>query len=415
MKLSNKKVSNKKVNKQYTCKNRKKHKYYIVRCFNRKYERNYVYLESYLRKLGVKPDTTAMDNIHHLDKKIFKDKDINISEYCLYENNINLQKIDKRLVNADVFFLCNFNNKINKRFFEYPKFLTNICNKEITEKILNKDAIIENLQKLDINISKYIPETFNIALLDKYNFPTWYILRPIDSFSGYGIKYVNSKKELDNAIKYYKITKNYKGILYGNKVIASEYVSNPLLFKTKKFHVRLYLAITLVNNVFNSFLLDIGHIITANLPFNTDIPFTTDVHDSHSRYTDNDYFFPNDFTKENMNLDITKQELHELWNKIRFISLNIAKILKVHKDKLLYPNEKNLIYMLGIDIMIRDNLDPVFIEINTNPGIITKLETTWDYFSKQYFKWINEIILEPLFKYNTPNTNISRKHKTCIL
>ena len=88
------------------------------------------------------------------------------------------------------------------------------------------------MNNIDSNIvKKYIPTTCNISDKKAYDFPKWYILRPIDSFAGSDIIYINNIEDLNKAIEYYNKTKNYKNIFYQDNVIASEYISNPLLFR----------------------------------------------------------------------------------------------------------------------------------------------------------------------------------------
>jgi hypothetical protein len=261
-------------------------------------------------------------------------------------------------------------------------------------------------------VTKYVPEIFNINELNKYEFPKWYILRPIDSFSGAGIIYINSQEELEDALLYYKETTNYKGILYGNNVVSSNYITNPLLFNGRKFHLRLYLNISLINGVFNSFLMDIGEIITAKLPFDMKMPFLKEKHDTHFKSTDDDYLYPDAFTNKNLSKNLTLLQKKILWNKLIDICKVISKILEKNKKDLYYPNIKNFHFLFGLDIIIRDNLEPVFIEINDNPGLSFKYDTSQDKFSKLYYQWLNDTVLEPLFKYNDPM--IARKHPTYI-
>lgn len=387
------------------------HKYYIVKCYSDNFELNYKYLEEHLKKLNIKPDENAIDIIKILDLEEFNKKNVKIEKYCEYSSIIRLPQFNKNIFTADVFFLSG-NNSTNRRFYNFQKYLVNISNLQETKHITNKKMIINEIDKINPNIvKKYIPETFNISQINKYEFPKWYIIRPIDSFSGEGIKYINNLEDLNEAIEYYNITKNYKNINYGNNVIASEYISNPLLFKSKKFHLRLYYVISLINDTFNTFLWNIGKIMTAEKPFDMNIPFTKDKHDTHLKSTDDDYFYPKDFNK-NLNKKINIEDDKIIYNKIKLICKAISQVIKKSKSKLLYPNEKNMYHLFGLDIMVRDNLEPVFIELNEQPGLNCLSTIKCDNFSKEYFQWINDIILEPLFKYNDPM--IARKHHTYI-
>ena len=64
--------------------------------------------------------------------------------------------------------------------------------------------------------------------------------------------------------------KNYKGVIYGNNVVASPYITNLLLFRGRKFHLRMYYMISCINGIINTFFLDNGDIMTAKNNFNMD-------------------------------------------------------------------------------------------------------------------------------------------------
>ena len=87
-------------------------------------------------------------------------------------------------------------------------------------------------------------------------------------------------------IEYYKHNKNYKDELFNNNVIASPYITDLLLFRGRKFHLRMYYIISCINGVINSFLLDNGKITAAKEKFDLNIPFTKEKHDSHLKSTE---------------------------------------------------------------------------------------------------------------------------------
>ena len=59
-----------------------------------------------------------------------------------------------------------------------------------------------------------------------------------------------------------------------------------------------------------------------------------------------------------------------------------------------------------------DTMKPILIECNIRPGNAFKHIDNSAKFSQNYFKWINEVILEPTFKYK--NQYIARKHSTYL-
>ena len=398
------------------------HKYYIVKCYNKNDELIYDYLETHLQNLGVMPDTNAINVIKKMDTTLFKKLQIPLNTYCDTNPNIKLQHFNEQLVNADCFFLSNINRYINKRFYNNYKYVSNIANMNTMFNIINKYNLIKNITAINPIIAKTnLARTFNINEFNKYEFPKWYILRPIESFGGDNILYINSRASLNSAILFYKTHKNYMNKIIANDVIASEYITNPLLFHNKKFHLRLYLMITInikgnvkitknapgflpdKNYIFKSFLWDNGKILTARDNFNMNKPFTRETHDTHVKSTLDDYMYLDYFNNQNLqtSLDInakyTKTEYKHLWDNITAVCNVIGKILEQNKKQLIYPNEQNIYHIFGLDVMIRNNLEVVLIEINKCPGSGFKHDKNRDSFSKSYFQWINDKFLEPLF------------------
>lgn len=410
------KKHSRKHSRKHTTKKPGKHSYYIARCYNKEYELDYKYLEAHLKKLDVMPDNKSMNTIASMYKNIVSKNKMPLSSICTGTAKIKQPYFDKKTLKADVFFLNQIVYIPNKLVDYYPKYLVNKIDYSILDKFFNKFDVLSVITNTNSTLDKYCPLTFKINETDKYQFPKWYILRPLDSSSGIDIFYVNNKKDLDEKITYYNNTKNYKGIIYDNNVAVSEYITNPLLFNNRKFHLRLYLLVSIsrigTTLAYNSFLLHYGKILTAKEPFDMLEPFSKDKHDTHVKSTDNDYNFPKDFKNEYLNISINKEDKDILWNKISDICKAISKGIEKQKKNLIYSDIKNCYYIFGIDMMVRNNLDPAFIEINYSPGVGFKTETARDAFTKLYTDWIYETVLEPLFKYNNPMK--ARTHPTYL-
>ena len=468
--------------KQYT--KQYKHKYYIVNCYdkNNKDDLDNNILEKYLNDLYIFPDIELMNRIKTLDQTFFKKSFKNLKNikpfntYC--KDPVKLPSINKQYFHhATDIYIFNHNMYWNlPRFYDIPKYLVNMLNIPDIMKIFNKYTITKSFINISNTLSKlYIPETFKINELNKYNFISsgdasisnsvsssnsassdsesspWYILRPIDSFGGDDIKYISNKKQLTDAILYYNTHKNYKSHLYKNDVIASEYIGKPLLFKNKKLHLRLYYLVSYTNKIVNCFLLDFGKILTARDPFDMLEPFTKDKHDSHFDSTTGDIFYPEKFTHShislfntntpiipntpitpntpntpnipntpntqiNIDIDIDIDEFNKnhalLWEKCRVICSILSRLFENNKNNLVYTNEKNGYYIFGIDMMVDNTFTPKLIEINEQSGYTCKTYTGLNILSKKIYEWLNDTVLEPLLKYNNPL--IARKHKTYI-
>ena len=167
----------------------------------------------------------------------------------------------------------------------------------------------------------------------------------------------------------------------------------------------------------NSFLLKFAEIITAKEKFNLDLPFTKEKHDTNWKATEKDFFLPRDFTNANLSVHMTKEKFNIMWSHITNICKMITQIFENNKNKILLDNQQNGYHIYGLDLLIRNDLTPVFIECNTKPGygcngVDCDYRVHQNYKSKIIYKWINDTVLEPLIKYNDPLK--ARTHKTYI-
>jgi hypothetical protein len=245
-------------------------------------------------------------------------------------------------------------------------------------------------------------ESFYINKIDKYKFPKIYILRPILGSSGEEIFYISSHDELVKAIEYYNTHNAFfkrDKVYHTYKVLASEYIMNPLLYKNKKFQLRMYYIVSIINGVLRSFLLDSGIFVTAKKSFNTNLPFTKDVHDTHFKSTTGDIFFPEDFNDSNLN--VKGLNASDILEQIRTILTAITSVTIFETKKirnLLYDNQTNGYNIYGVDFMIDDTGRVILIEINKTPGISFNNSKNTSIFCKKLFDWIAECVLEPCFK-----------------
>ena len=431
-------------NSQYT--------YFIVKCYddndNPYYEDlDSSVLENFLQKLNVQPNTTAIKSIRKLDKEntYIKNKNNKLvkakqSKFCSLWT-IKLPVIPKFInIQADIFIYYINSLHMNKRYDSFNKYLVNIFNKTIITKIIDKYNLILSFKAIAPEATKlFIPNTFKIdAPRDTFEFPLWYILLPIDGFGGNDIKYVNSKRALYDAIHFYNnnsLSQLSTTKKYGNDVIASEYITTPLLFNSRKFHLRLYYLVFYSKHykIFNSFYLDmLGKLFTAKLPFTMDEHTfnNKDIHDTHADTTDEDYFYPASFTIDKITLSdkITlldkdnkkfNNKVANMKKQIKLIMSIISQIMLNNCDTLLYNTDANAYHIFGIDMMIDDTNNkfiPKLIEINFAHGFGHKPETkhaTQSLLSNGIYGWINETVLEPLLKDNNPL--LARKHSTYII
>jgi hypothetical protein len=166
------------------------------------------------------------------------------------------------------------------------------------------------------------------------------------------------------------------------------------------------------NDIVNSFLLKFTKILTAKEKCDMLDPFTVNKHDTHVNSTDDDYFYPKNFTSNNLGVDMDDFKMNTLWKHITKICQILARIFENNKAYLLFSNVKNAYNLLGLDIMVRDDMTPVFIELNFDPCFNFYNIENEILFSKKIYGWINDTVLEPLLKYNDPM--LARKHPTYL-
>lgn len=402
----------------------KKHSFYIVRCNNGLDD---TILSRHLQKLGLIPNSKAMRYMEKQYNILASKNKLSMTKYC-YSNKTNLIakiQIPKGLVSADVFFYHINNLNLDKPFYKYDTFLSNTIN--IDYSMIDKGMIYSNIIKYNsrgnLNLNNFI-EIFPLSSKEQFQFPSNYILRPIYGFGGSGILYVHNPNDLQKALKYYNTHKDIRNKLYSlEEITVSRIITDLLLFKGRKFHLRMYYIVAILEGEISFFLLDKGEIFTAAKPYDLDVPFSKSVHDSHYNSTDVDYFVPNDLTLENISSLKEKNSYREdifdtILNGVIKIAKGISNIVlglsNGKPNSLLFENQKNGYYIYGLDILVKDNLEPVLVECNKQPGFINKNTNKTTYLSELIYGWLNEIILEPLFKHPGKATSYARKHKTYI-
>lgn len=381
----------------------------ISECYNQKHSE---LLSSQLRMHLNKLKLVEFPGFRNYDMNALKQTRKNLQNNC--NELIKIIKRDKYFNDKalmaktyDFIWMSPINKLYDKRFYYIKSVLTNLINSEKFDVIGNKGNLFKNMFKQFPEVSnKHLAKTFPINRVKEYDFAKHtYILRPVDSFAGKDILFISNEKELDDARMYYNKNKNYKGVIYGNDVIASEYIMNPLLYKKRKCHLRMYYILSYIDNVFNSFLYPIGDLLTADKDYNTDKPFEKEVHDTHQKSSEDDYFFPRDLEKEGIKTE-------NIFKQMRDILKCTSQIINRDKTNWVYDNFDNGFMVCGIDFMVDDKMNVFLIEVNDKPGYSYVKRENNIYFSKILFDWLNEIILEPTYKYK--DQLVARKHQTYL-
>ncbi len=324
-----------------------------------------------------------------------------LNKYNLIEDNK-----ESILIKHPKFIWFKYIQSINKNILnEYNQKKVYFINKLLnTDCITNKYFLYENFKKhFPKTYLNYMQESFLLTNDTKFNIGDLIITRPVN-FINTNIRTSTGKDVYiyhDNATL--KIAKN--NLHKYDYIIASKYINNPLLFKGKKFHFRVYLIVTIINNVFSSYFFRTFKIITSKNNYEMNNYQNAEIHDTHYKYNDNDYLFPDSFIEENLNIKVNDEIINKIIIDIKNICAKMSYIY--YKDAKLMNNSKNGSHMFGCDFMIDSNLNIKLLECNRyldlyciNKQILLE---------NNIFDWINEIILKPLFLNENPDyiNNIS--------
>lgn len=197
----------------------------------------------------------------------------------------------------------------------------------------------------------------------KYNSGV-YIMRPshILAFAGRDIHVVSSAEEYAQAKAFYedKAREFARGSarLRDYRVVVSEYIKDPMLFRGRKFHIRAY-----INTVAShDGLLDCsisyqnGEILTAALPYTQSDWSNRLIHDTHGETTDDTYLFPRDFPG---NMDGIWPQLGQMLEEIKALCV-------AHRP---FMQAKYSQHNFGVDIMVTAAGKIKLLEINSGAGL----------------------------------------------
>ena len=283
------------------------------------------------------------------------------------------------------------NKKYESKYYNTPTLLMNILDDE-KEVITNKSNLYENFYKKFPSIcNKYMAKTWNIKkfnskmFISKDGVNNVFIVRPvgIGAFSGVGIEVVSSFKDLTMVRR--KLEKKFPTI------IVSEYITNPMLWEGKKFHLRTYLLAKIINGILTTYFYDFYEVFTAEKPYIANNWHDMDIHDTHLKSVGKYIVGPIDFDTYTRKLFNTK-----IWPAMADCMKYVSKLLEKHAKP--FQNSENAFEVLGCDFMITNVHKVKLLEVNARTGLsMQDFPDRRDEFSILYFGKIRDNVLIPLF------------------
>jgi len=289
----------------------------------------------------------------------------------------------------DKIYYCDINYS-NRNEKEYQK-----C--EIVNQLANVDALGNKKDQYNIHLKyykerpKYIPMTISflrnkledvlkIFMENQQNSQKIYILKPENSLSRRGVGLVRNEHEFRKHLADYD---------QWNEWIIQDYIDDPLLFKNKKFHFRIYVIYIQSPQYQTAYLGKGGFMYTANKEFKKG-NFDNDIVLSGENAKENVFYCPEDFVK-----DYGKSKWDTVvWPQIVKITRETVKSSLEHLD---CPNKQaqKCFKILGYDILINKNFECYLAEINAR-NVSYKYPN--EDFSNTFYRNILQLVLanEPL-------------------
>jgi hypothetical protein len=323
---------------------------------------------------------------------LFAGTDININDIKPLMNSrgwkeFNMDKPQQR--NPDFLYIDN-ENLANPKYFKYIPKIQNILDTSKKENsIFNKYHLIEKLKKTNIS-KKHLLTQIHIDIIKRYDYyqkqieqlfnqNKVLIFKPIYGTHGDAIEVFdninNFKTHFNNLQQSYQnldvgIDKNkYDNLGFTNKMklkrewVLQQYITNPLLFQGKKFHLRCYLIYHYISiNNYKSYLYDNFKVITAEENYIDGDYKNKNIHDTHT-HGKLVYLDKSDLIKE-----FGIENYNNIWNQIKTINNHVGKLIFNDKDHC-YKGVKYCYHIYGFDIMIDNNFVVKVIEYNHQPNI----------------------------------------------
>lgn len=248
-----------------------------------------------------------------------------------------------------------------------------------SHEITKKDNLFKNISKMQSLHGKrfynFIPETFvlpgeSMALneeMDKEKEVLW-IVKPAGSSQGKGIFLTNRIGEVP----------------FGQNMVVSRYIANPLLINGYKFDLRIYVAVTCMDPL-RIYIYKEGMARFATEVYDLKNPRNRFVHLTNyslNKYSPNFVDLNEDGKGFKWTLSALKSFLESqgvkfsiIWDQIKDIAIKTIISIEtvINSAMSMYvPSSKNCFELLGFDILIDDNLRPWLLEVNLSPSMNTE-------------------------------------------
>jgi hypothetical protein len=274
----------------------------------------------------------------------------------IFKNIPTWEKSDNILEADFIYMPLKHRNDTNYNLFLNAKYCNNFIDSNNKMCKLSDNCMNNKIKLYQIlENKKYIPKSYIFNKFNFYNFRNIiknkqvFILKPESEFARKGMAIINNFESAEKHIR----SENKYGWVF------QEYITNPLLFKKKKFHIRVYALVIRRNKNLTAFVHKIGYVYLANKEFTlSNLEF--DIHMTGAKYCNvhsfqdfKEYFGNNTF--------------NDIWKQIKYIvSDSVSNFNKFNTFNL--PNKNTAFHLFAYDILINSHKKAYLLEINN--GII---------------------------------------------
>ena len=274
----------------------------------------------------------------------------------IFKNLPNWEKSNNILEADFIYMPLKYSNETNYNIFSNAKYSNNFIDSnnkmcKLSDNCMNnKIKLYQILEKKD-----YIPKSY---IFNKFNFYKFkniikknqiYILKPESEFARKGMMIINNFESVEKHIR----SESRNGWVF------QKYITNPLLFKKKKFHIRVYSLVIRRNDHLTAFVHKIGYVYLANKEF-TLSSLEFDIHMTGAKYCNVHSF-------QEFKTYFGNKTFNHIWKQIKFIVQDsVSNFNKYNTFNL--PNKDTAFHLFAYDILVDSNKKAFLLEINN--GII---------------------------------------------
>ena len=259
---------------------------------------------------------------------------------------------------------------------------------------------------IDIYNKNNIKNELNNIKIIMENKNPW-IYKPVIGFSGSGIEVYNNFNNFEEDFK--KYFESYKKIwdfnkqnnklnnnrfINNNYYVLQEYITHPLLYENKKFHIRVVFLYVRNDDGKHLYMLNKSQIMHAYEEYYEGNYKRKEIHDTHGKSTPDRLFFEDEYHRM-----MNKQQFDKVMDQVIDLSKYVFRLFDAH----CFPDSKYCFEHFGIDIMITNDFKIKILEVQTsNAGFGfhngDDINSEINFIGHYFFSSMMEVVIDKYFQ-----------------